>query len=175
MELPFYVFFFFTLGDLKTQPLSAILKLCSFGYLWPPSPSSLPFVGIICTCVLFLASLQPFIHIWQWSIFCVCVFCTHYKTWDGQLPCVPFELTVLWLFPYWWMTKGFCMFVTKFLWETGSDWKTQYSSFILRLNENWIANFTLFDSIWLIVRGANNFGTYGFQKITGNIHSLSAL
>ena len=47
VDMEFYDFFW--PGDPRTQPISAILKLLSFGYLWPPSPS----VGIICTCVFF--------------------------------------------------------------------------------------------------------------------------
>ena len=57
MGVPFYCSFW----DMVTPICnSAILKLWSLGYLWPPSPSSLPSVGIICTFILLLASFQPF-------------------------------------------------------------------------------------------------------------------
>ena len=42
---------------------------------------------------------------------------------------VSFDLTVIWLSPWWWMMKGFYMRVSSFLYcnETGSDGRPQYT------------------------------------------------
>ena len=84
--------YFFRLDDPKTQPISAILKLWSFGYLWPltiflavcgDNMHLLPFPG------KFATTFYTFLLLYlQCKVVCLTVsayLCTHYLTCNGQL------------------------------------------------------------------------------------------
>ena len=94
------------------------------------SPSSSQSTGTMCTCVLFLESLQLF-HVllfyychcsgkWYVQPFMFFVPITRLGNGNGQLPFVLFELTVLWLFTWWWLSMGVCLPVTSFLYSSGA-------------------------------------------------------
>ena len=111
MEVPLYGFYF-RFGDSQdktnlSNSLTPILRL-----LMASLTIFLMSVGIIFTCILFLASLQPFhvfLHLFIIALtvlsglfnrLCIVyLFCTHYQTCDGQLPSVSSELTVFWFLP----------------------------------------------------------------------------
>ena len=124
--------FFFLTWHPKDTTISAILKVRSLGCI--TILLTVPSVGILGTCVLFLTSnhsiyvLRLFITantVLSGKFNGLCIFRTHYSTCDCQLPSVSSELTMF--FPCWWLTKGICILIALCLYASEQKVMMQYS------------------------------------------------
>ena len=137
--------------DLVTPRCDQYLKFpnCDLDSLWPPSPSFSPSVGATCTSFIFLARFQAFHtlkkNVWlalQCQVvffYCLCIFCAHYQTLQSVSICL-----------FW---VDYCYLAFPMLMDD--------KGMLFHLLLPFLYIFYIYT---IIVRGANNFDTYGFQN-----------